>query len=369
MSHPPQGQLEQPTGKRDSIPLSVALLGRSFIHPVFDYFLIGGALSLVVVAAVTVYPQLAPFSTAQDFKYFILFSNSAHFASSTVRLYTKPGADGHQSFPFLKLGLPFIALAVITIAVFNEDLIGKHFRAIYFTWSPYHYAAQAYGLTVMYCYRSGCLLSANNKQLLWWVAMLPFFYNFATFPNGGLHWIDAAGWLNQPQAIAFLEQFSLFMPWIALGAVLLLSAKIWRSERRPMPLIGALMLITNGFWWFVFPPMKAFVWATIFHGLQYLAIIVIFHVKDQMNRPGNRRGMLYHALTFYGASLALGFVLFDWFPRAYIFMGVAAGTSVMMTVAAINIHHFIVDSFIWRLKKTDKNRAIVDAAPTAPAPA
>ena len=352
----------------DSLPLGSALLGRSFVHPAFDYFLIGGALSLLVVFAVTLYPQLAPFSSAQDFKYFILFSNSAHFASSTVRLYTKPGATGHQSFPFLKFVLPGLALVVITACVFNENTIGKHFRGLYFTWSPYHYAAQAYGLTVMYCYRSGCLLNASNKRLLWWVAMVPFIFTFITYPNAGLHWLDAGGWLRDPNAVAVVQKFRIAVPWIAFSAIGLLFWQIWRSERRPMPLIGALMLVTNGVWWFIFPPMQAFVWATIFHGIQYLAIIVIFHVKDQMNRESNRHGMLFHAVSFYGASLLLGFLLFDWFPRAYILAGVAAGTSVMMTVAAINIHHFIVDSFIWRLKKSDNNRSIVDATPSAPAP-
>jgi len=359
----PQAQTEAPA-QRDSPTIAAALLGRSFVHPAFDYFLIGGALSLVVVCAVTLYPDLAPFSTGQDFKYFILFSNSAHFASSTVRLYTKPGANGHQSFPFLKFVLPILALAIITLSVFNMDTVGKHFRALYFTWSPYHYAAQAYGLTVMYCYRSGCLLGSTNKKLLWWVAMLPFFYNFTVFPTAGLHWLDFGGWLKSPEAIAILKQFSFVMPWIAFSAVALLFWKIWRSEDRPMPLIGALMLVTNGAWWFIFPPMKAFVWATIFHGVQYLAIIVIFHVKDQMSRPGNRHSMLYHAVSFYGASLLLGYVLFDWFPRAYMLAGFAAGTSVMMTVAAINLHHFIVDSFIWRLKKSDNNRGIVDSTTT-----
>jgi hypothetical protein len=111
--------------------------------------------------------------------------------------------------------------------------------------------------------------------------------------------------------------------------------------------------------------MKAFVWATIFHGLQYLAIVTIFHVRDQLNRPNNRRGSIYHAASFYGASLFLGVVLFDWFPRAYIFAGFGASASVMMTVAVINIHHFIVDAFIWKLKKSDNNRGIADSALSA----
>ena len=162
-------------------------------------------LSLIVVGVVALNPGLSPFSTAEDFRYFILFSNSAHFASSTVRLYTKPGVDGHQSFPFVKIVLPLLALAVVTLCMFRTDTLGSNLRSLYFTWSPYHYAAQTYGLTVMYCYRSGCLLNASNKRLLWWVAMLPFIYNFTLFPTAGLHWLDYAGWLNDPVVNQYLE--------------------------------------------------------------------------------------------------------------------------------------------------------------------
>jgi len=42
---------------------------------------------------------------------------------------------------------------------------------------------------VMYSYRSGCSLGATDKKLLWWVAMLPFFYNFLTAPGVGLRWL------------------------------------------------------------------------------------------------------------------------------------------------------------------------------------
>lgn len=114
-------------------------------------------------------------------------------------------------------------------------------------------------------------------------------------------------------------------------------------------------------------PLQAFTWATIFHGIQYLAIVIIFHVKDQMNQPANRHGAAYHTLWFYGACLILGYSLFEWFPRAYVFAGFAPGTSVMLTVAMINIHHFVVDAFIWRLKKSDTNRGIVDSTATASA--
>ena len=349
--------------QQDQQPLSAALVGRTFIHPAFDYVFIGGALSLVVIGIVVLNPEILPFFTAEDFRYFILLSNSAHFAASTVRLYTKP--DAHHSMPVVKMVLPLVALGLVTLCMFQTDTLGVNLRALYFTWSPYHYAAQTYGLAVMYCYRSGCLLSVSNKRLLWWVSMLPFIYNFALARRAGMHWMDVAGWLDHPIVITFLNEFRVIMPYVAFAAVPFLFWRIWRSEAHPMPLISVLMLFSNGVWWFTMTPLQAFTWATIFHGIQYLAIVIIFHVKDQMNQPDNRHGVAYHTLWFYGACLFLGYGLFDWFPRAYVFAGFAPATSVMLTVAMINIHHFIVDAFIWRLKKSDSNRGIVDSTPTA----
>jgi hypothetical protein len=340
-------------------PLSAALVGRSFVHPAFDYVFIGGALSLCVISIAVLNPGILPFFTGEDFRYFVLVSNNAHFAASTVRLYTKP--DAKKSMPVVKIALPLVALAVVTLCMFRADSVGSNIRAFYFTWSPYHYAAQAYGLSVMYCYRSGCQISANDKRLLWWVCMLPFITTFVTANNVGLHWLDYGGWLGHPTAVIVVGQFKTIMPFVAYGAIPLLFWKIWRSETNTMPLISVLIILTNGVWWFTLDPPQAFIWATIFHGIQYLAIVIIFHVKDQLNRPSNRHGAAYHTVWFYAASLALGYSLFYWLPRAYIFAGFTPLASVWYTVAVINIHHFIVDAFIWRLKPSDNNRSIVDS--------
>ena len=102
-------------------------------------------------------------------------------AASTVRLYTKPGAA--RSLPFVAIGLPLVTLALLGLCMLSAENLAPQFRAFYLTWSPYHYAAQAYGLAVMYCYRSGCLLGASNKRLLWWVAFRRAYWARRTFPS------------------------------------------------------------------------------------------------------------------------------------------------------------------------------------------
>lgn len=346
-------------------PLRSTLVGRTFINPFFDYLLIGGGLSLVVVIIILLDPKGTEFISTGTLPYFFLLSNSAHFAASTVRLYTKPGT--YQSLPFVTMALPLVTITILTVCMFQAGTWGSQLTSLYLTWSPFHYAAQAYGLAVMYCYRSGCLLSAANKKLLWWVSMLPFIYNFVVSANVGLHWIDVGGWLYHPSALMALHWFQIAMPLVASGAIVYLFWRVWRSESRSMPLISILILITNGVWWFLLPPLQAFVWATIFHGIQYLAIVIIFHVKDQLARPNNRHSARYHTFWFYGVCLLLGYGLFHCFPRAFIFAGFGPVESVLLVVAVINIHHFIVDAYIWRLKKTDNNRKILGSAVTASA--
>lgn len=339
-------------------PVSGMLLGRTFLSPAFDYLLIGGGLSLLVVVILLLVPSGYELVTAETLPYFFLLCNSAHFASSTVRLYTKPGAC--HSMPNVAMVLPLLAFLVLALCMFQADTLGPQLNAIYLTWSPFHYAAQAYGLSIMYCYRSGCLLGVHNKRLLWWVSMVPFFHNFMTGPKIGLHWIDVYGWLDGPLAIAALRWFWYTSPVLGVFLIGYVFWRIRRTEARPMPIISVMALVANSVWWFVLPPLDAFVWATIFHGVQYLAIVIIFHVKDQLARDGNRRGPIYHVVKFYGLSLLLGYGLFNCFPEAFLYAGFGRAESALLTVAVINIHHFIVDAYIWRLKNTDTNRRIVD---------
>jgi len=337
------------------------LKGRAFVSPLFDYLLIGGGLSLVVSAIVFTRPD-RPLVAITTLPLFILLSNSAHFASSTVRLYTKPGS--FQAMPFLTMMLPVVMLVVLTACIQWAQTCGPHLQSLYLTWSPYHYAAQAYGLAVMYSYRSGCHLNVSEKRLLWWTCMLPFFYVVLYGREGGLHWLIQI--LISEQGLDYfswspvLNAFSAVLAQIGFLVPFLVFFKIARGERGTLPAISMLVIVANGVWWYFLPTINAFAWATIFHGVQYLAIVIIFHLKDQMARSDNRRGRVYHVLTFYGASLLLGYGLFQCLPGAYQFFGFGVMESYLLVVAAINVHHFIVDAYVWRLGKSDTNRRIVE---------
>jgi len=345
-------------------PRGTLVLGRTFLHPAFDYLLIGGGLSLLFAAAVALRGREAAGPPAglvltSALPMLIFVCNMAHFAASTVRLYTREGALARN--PFLTMAFPLVSLALVALAIAFPEKLGANLNALYFTWSPYHYAAQAYGLAVMYCYRSSCPLTDRDKWRVRLACLPPFVLAFLSFPASGLEWFVAPATILDNPALHTTRQVThmvlIAVTFLAPPALVL----YFRRGGRALPAISVLVILANGIWWTVLPYLQAFVWVTVFHGLQYLAITSIFHVQERMKRPDNRGAWWIHALWFYGLCLGLGYVLFQVLPLGYEAAGFGWAASSTLVVAAINIHHFIVDAYIWRLKK-DPNYRVVESA-------
>ncbi len=346
-------------------------LGRAFLSPLLDLLTIGGGLTFPLALWLWWDGASAAALVGLWAPVLVLLFNQAHFAASTVRLYTKPGA--FQSFPFLTMAFPLVTLVLLSLCVLWADSIGSHLWDLYLTWSPFHYAAQTFGLASMYCFRSGCPLREGERRLLRAACLMPFFAAFlAAAPSGhGLGWFVPASLFASTRAlhevyrgaVGLLQVLTFALPallflWVGRSAH---SAAPGAPARRGLPLISLSLLVSNGIWWVVFNYIDAFIWATVFHGLQYLAIVAVFHVREQTAQPGNRHGRAYHALTLYGICLALGYLLFQCWPRAYMALGFGRVESILMVVAVINVHHFIVDGFIWRIRRDERNRSVMSA--------
>ncbi|HET7294304.1 MAG TPA: hypothetical protein VFM88_17905 [Vicinamibacteria bacterium] len=339
-------------------------VGRTFLSPTVDVLLIGGGLSLFfTVAVVATGGSTSPITAAiaPVFPLVLFLVNMTHFSASTVRLYAKPNA--FADFPFLTMGLPLLTLALLSLAVRFAEVVGVHVMNLYLTWSPYHYAAQAYGLALLYCYRSGVTVGDRDRVLFRVACLAPFLYAFVKGPTAGLEWFVSKAWLGA-EPWATLRAGA---EWLLGGAALalppaLLARSLFRG--RALPLISVLVMVSNAAWWTLFFYYEAFGWATVFHGLQYLAIVMIVHVKDRAQAAGGQHGAAYHALTFYAACVALAYLLFRAWPFAFVAAGFGLAESMLLVTAVINIHHFVVDAYIWRLRRDPGYREVA-AAPAA----
>ena len=338
------------------------LAGRSLVHPLFDYILIAAAWSIIPTALFVYRPSLVASLDPTALAILILLANSAHFAASTVRLYSK--ASNFEEFPFLTLVVPILTLVGVSLVIASPDILGRHLQALYLTWSPFHYAAQTYGLVLIYCFRSGCKLSATSKRVLYWTCLLPFLRSFLGMPDAGLGWFIRRETIEATPFVASgLGVLVDVILVLTFAAPFFLAWRVHVHERKVMPLIGLVLMMTNGLWWTVLDYVNAFVIATIAHGIQYLCIVVIYDVRERLREPDNENGWLRHAVIFYGKTLALGYGLFYCWPYAYVWAGAGLVESMLLVTATINVHHFIVDRYIWRLGTPSKARSTVDTPP------
>jgi hypothetical protein len=323
---------------------------------------VGGGLSLAVTAYLLWAGGLTSAQLQAQVPALILLSSSAHFAASTVRLYSR--GDSFQSFPFLTMALPIVSIAVLSAAVLAPETLGQNLQALYLTWSPYHYAAQAYGLALMYAYRSGSAFSPAERLWLRLSCLCPFLFAFLSPSEAGLGWLVPASLLSLDVVESVRAAVATGLK--TLSFVLPAGLFLWllRGPRPRLPLLSLLIIVANGIWWITLTYIDAFVWAATFHALQYLSIAIIFHVRERLKAAGNTTPWWGHALRFYVACLALGFVLFQIWPYGYVLLGFTLAQSVLLVAAVINIHHFIVDAYVWRLRR-DPNLAVVTAVAPA----
>ena len=340
-------------------------LGRTFVGPVFDGLWIGGAITLPAALWLLLDGRGAVELLGVALPPLVLLVNQAHFAASTLRLYTKPGAV--ESHPFLAYALPIASFGVLAIAVAAPAALGRHLWALAMTWSPYHYAAQAFGLASMYCYRSGVALAPRERSLLRWACLMPFFRSLlgGAYAGLGLGWVLSPAWLGEPHVASAIALGAAILDVLVFALPALFFAVVSRGARAAggVPLLALFPVLANGTWFVLFDALDAFVWATVFHGLQYLAVVSVFHARERSAAPGAARGPLFHVAAFYLGCVALGYALFQCWPRAAVVAGFGVVESTFLVVAIVNIHHFVVDAYIWRLRRDPNYGTVMAASP------
>jgi hypothetical protein len=334
--------------------------GRGFWFSPCDVLIIGGGLSLLIGGLLYVSPQ--SFRTAIDDHVLwpaILLVNSAHFAASYIRVYTKPKAM--ERLPALSFFGPAALFLVTLICISYASILGRHLTTLYLTWSPYHYAAQTFGLSLIYLYRSGCTVSRPERRLLKCGAFAPFMWAFidGRKTGTGLGWFLSAAFLNEHQTF---DQWLTFAQWplavISLLAPIALVMFRWRKQHKLTPLIVPTLLLSNAIWWILFPYIQAFLWATVFHGLQYLGIVLAFHIHERVGPSGTVKQQVLVGARFYVAAAAIGYALFRLWGYSFQAAGFGYAESSAIIVASLNIYHFIVDAYVWKLRG-DSNEAVL----------
>lgn len=326
-----------------------------------DFFLLGPGFTLLVTGLFAALAALGGGEVAGSLALALgLLFVGPHYAATYRRAFTS--REILRAHPVVTLLVPLVLVAAAAAAVAWPGTVGVAFFAAYVIWSGYHYSGQSLGLAMLYPLRQGVRLDAAEKSLV----ALPLYASWL-LSLLGLFRLEVAArnpaYLLTRQALfrASLPAWALVAAAAAVGASLSSVAILARRRRRRgIPLPGGVwaVVLTQVAWFSIglWNPFFNIVLVPIFHGAQYLAI-------TSWHQTRGRTGWVF---AFYLLTVvALGMIIN---PGLMVLGRKLGGEGVVVAAAVlsfINLHHFLMDGRIWRLRD---RRVAAGFAVTLPTP-
>jgi hypothetical protein len=298
---------------------------------------------------------------------------SAHYGATAIRAYEK--ASDRRAYAMFTLWTTLL-LGVGFVWGLRDTDVGSWIITLYLTWSPWHYAGQNFGVALLFLRRREVEVTPRARLLLHASFVLSWVLSLLALhivPQG-VHYAPSDGFdtsqyaflplgprLGIPAGVGAAAMIVTAVAYLACtaGATALLRRKgSWRE------IAPALLLIATQALWFSVPVLMrhwgalgtwdpfsienaayAFLWIGLGHGLQYLWITTYFARRSDPSRSGT---------SFVLRSLLAGTAL--WVVPATLFapgligqLPYDAGLATMVA-ALVNLHHFVLDGVIWKLR-------------------
>jgi tetratricopeptide (TPR) repeat protein len=299
----------------------------------------------------------------------IVLVSMPHYGGTLLRVYEQ--REDRRAYVLFSLWATLL-VAGLFVASFQSALLASLLFTLYITWSPWHYTGQNYGIAVMFLRRRGVALAPAAKRWLHASFVLSFALTFLVFhgvlaavtyspdavAGGGIAFLP----LGIPPALTnalFAVVGTAYLVSLGAAATLLLRVA---PARDLLP--SALIALTQALW-FTLPfavrlggvhtgiePFDAGVaiqdyilFVALGHAVQYLWVTT-YYARGTRGWHGTAR-YLGKAAASGVAVWTLPAILFapDWLGNAEYGGGLA-----LRVAAAVNIHHFILDGAIWKLR-------------------
>jgi hypothetical protein len=337
-----------------------------FVNPWVDGLVMGG-LSLLLFPLMALLGQWTPLDgpmlAVSSFLVWVI--NWPHFSATLYRLYSRE--ENWSQFPMTALLSPILVLFGVMASFQAPILVAPAFVTLFMIWSPFHFSRQNAGLTLLYAHRAGFRFRRFEVRLLNAFVILTFVYgsfrSMTSFQNR-----EFWGFVYQSISIPVWALLVAKGLLIAVGGGLLGSlAWFWLREQRRVPWILVVPPASQVLW-FVFgssqPAFYFFVPA--FHSLQYLLVAWMAELSEEsLSVHAHRPWVLATSLRWFLANVLGGVFLFyvlpDWASRGW---GIPVGLATAVVLAGVQIHHFIVDGVIWKLRQPNSRRSMTSQLAT-----
>jgi tetratricopeptide (TPR) repeat protein len=297
-------------------------------------------------------PSTSHFWVAGFYLLAIVF-NYPHFMATIYRAYRT--RETFEKYKFFTLHLTLL-LVLTGILLHTSYRLFPWVFTLYICWSPWHYSGQNYGLLMMFVRRGGAAATSGERRWMRAAFIASYLMLLASFETGGS---------NDPLilSLGLPAKFTL-LARVALGgafgifALLAFDGLIRRSGFRAM--VPSLTLLATQFLWFVLPtilelrsdyhvPQTRYSSGilAVLHSAQYIWITSYYQRREA--RAAGQAGwkMPAYFLTLIAGGIAL-FIPGPWlvsYAFHYDFT-----TSFLIFMALVNIHHFLLDGALWKLR-------------------
>jgi len=285
-----------------------------------------------------------------------LLFNYPHYMATIYRAYHN--AEDLQKYRIFTIHATALILLTLLLSHFWMRLLPWIFT-VYITWSPWHYSGQNYGLFMMFARRAGAKPDKATRQALYSAfiaSYLVLFLGFQSGPSTDPLFLS----LGIPLRVSCWEQVVLasgFVAFSAYGLVRLVRQTGWRR------LFPSLILFSTQCLWFLVPAALSFLkrlevpqtrYSTgvlaVMHSAQYLWI-TSYYARREAGGCAGKTERIWRPLAYFGVLIVGGIALFvpgPWLAsRAFHH---DFGSSFLIFTSLINIHHFLLDGAIWKLR-------------------
>jgi hypothetical protein len=345
------------TGARaEAAPLataSAAPFDRFLLGPVADSFFFGPGATLLIGGLLVLLPRLGDGAVGVAANLTLALSFllvGPHYAATYRRAYTS--RDVIREHPWVTLVAPPILIVAALAAVRYPTRIGLLYFGLYVGWSGYHYSRQSLGIAMLYPLRQGARLDAREKRLIAlplyvsWILSLLGMFRLAGPARNPAYEVVRRAYAGTPLPAWAMALGLGALAASTLGVWIVARARRARGVSLPWPTYAVLAAQIIWFTIALYHPLFNLTLVPMFHGLQYLGL-TSWHASREPG-AGSRGRFAGYALTV----LVLGFMI-----KPLLFMTVTspdAARALLSTAALasfVNLHHFLLDGRIWRLRE------------------
>lgn len=302
------------------------------------------------------------------FYFLALLFNYPHFMATVYRAYHTQ--TEFQKYRLFTVHVALLLAAAGLVAHLWYPLLPWIFT-LYICWSPWHYTGQNFGLLMMFARRSGLAPSAaerNAIHLSFIASFVLLMLSFHTGPSGDRLILS----LGLPAKFTLPARGVLaFFFAAATGWALFSMAR--RSSLRAI--VAPLTLAVTQFLWFLLPaiielysgkdiPQTRYSSGilAILHSTQYLWITSYYQAREARAAGDLQWKFSRYLLTLVAGGIAL-FIPGPWIVSRLFHADFAA--SFLTFTALVNIHHFILDGALWKLRDSRVASLLLNAGVSA----